>query len=233
MQIENKLILLVGLPRSGKSTWCKTFKEENPNAVIVNIDSIRISLHGKRFEPLAEDFVWATAKVMVRALFMAGNSLLVLDATNTTKKSRSRWVNDDWETHYKIFDTPVHVCMMRAMRTGQKDLLIVITNMHDNYEPLTNEELTRNIKTEIKTEIKSVLWSEAKRISMKKFYSYHLPRQHLIYLIKKYKGNLNELCKNEDVPSREHLAKFVKTDKQLNTLWKSSKSQKTKKIQKE
>ncbi len=44
-----KLICTVGLPRSGKSTWCKT--QSYP---IVNKDSIRLALHGQRYLQDAE-----------------------------------------------------------------------------------------------------------------------------------------------------------------------------------
>jgi predicted kinase len=48
------LILTVGLPRSGKSSWSR--QQTFP---VVNPDSIRLALHGLRFAPEAEPFVWA------------------------------------------------------------------------------------------------------------------------------------------------------------------------------
>ena len=44
-----EIIVTVGLPRSGKTTWAR--EQGYP---IVNPDSIRLSLHGKRFELLLE-----------------------------------------------------------------------------------------------------------------------------------------------------------------------------------
>ena len=84
--IRKTLIAMVGLPRSGKSTWAK--KAGHP---IVSPDAIRLALHGQRFISEAEPFVWAIAKAMVRALFLAGHSAVILDATNNTRKRRDEW----------------------------------------------------------------------------------------------------------------------------------------------
>ena len=71
------LILTVGLPRSGKSTWARS--QAYP---IVCPDEIRTALHGHRFIPEAEPFVRAVAKVMVRALFGAGHQCVIFDGSN-------------------------------------------------------------------------------------------------------------------------------------------------------
>ncbi|KKK82651.1 hypothetical protein LCGC14_2801230, partial [marine sediment metagenome] len=47
-----KLILTVGLPRSGKSTWAR--KQGHP---IVNPDSIRLALYGEPFIEEAEPMI--------------------------------------------------------------------------------------------------------------------------------------------------------------------------------
>ncbi|GAF94425.1 unnamed protein product, partial [marine sediment metagenome] len=65
---NKKLILTVGLPRSGKTTWAR--KQGIP---MVNPDSIRLALHGKAFIEEAEPMIWTIAKYMVRALFIAGH----------------------------------------------------------------------------------------------------------------------------------------------------------------
>lgn len=125
------LICTVGLPRSGKSTWAKA--QEHP---IVNPDSIRLALHGQRFQSLAEPFVWATAHCMVRALFLAGHDTVILDATNTTEKRRAEWFNKDWTTIFEIIDTPAEVCIERARREEDDVIIPVIERMADAYEPV-------------------------------------------------------------------------------------------------
>ena len=132
---DKLLIMTVGLPRSGKSTWAK--KQSCP---IVNPDSIRLGLHGQAFVQLAEPFVWAIAKVMVRALFLAGHYTVILDATNTTKARRKDWVCDDWVTHYKLFSTSKDECSSRAYKGCLNYLIPIIEDMAEKWEDIDEEE---------------------------------------------------------------------------------------------
>lgn len=132
----NKLILTVGLPQSGKSTWARS--TEYP---IVNPDAIRLAIHGQSFVDLAEPFVWATAKVMVRALFGAGHTTVILDATNTTRKRRDDWKSSDWVREYRICTTSVAVCKERATQTYRQELIEVIDQMHEQFEPIESDEI--------------------------------------------------------------------------------------------
>ena len=79
------LTLTVGLPQSGKSTWAM-----QQGVPVVNPDSIRLAIHGQPFIGDAEPFVWATARTMVNAMFIAGHQHVILDATNTTRKRRDK-----------------------------------------------------------------------------------------------------------------------------------------------
>ncbi len=133
--IGNKLILTVGLPRSGKSTWARS--TEYP---IVSPDAIRLAIHGQAFVDLAEPFVWATAKVMVRALFEAGHKTVIVDATNTTRERRDDWKSSGWVRQYKTFEASVAVCKERAIQTYRQELIEVIDRMHEQFEPIEIDE---------------------------------------------------------------------------------------------
>lgn len=123
------LILTVGLPRSGKTTWV-----EAQGYPIVNPDSIRLALHGERFISLAEPFVWAIAKVMVRSLFLAGHHTVILDACNATEKRRDEWLSDDWKVWFHPVDTPVSVCIERAKSKGDEEIIPIIERMAESLE---------------------------------------------------------------------------------------------------
>jgi len=134
--VSNKiLICTVGLPRSGKSTWAKA--QAYP---IVNPDAIRLAIHGQPFVAEAEGFVWATAKAMVRALFLAGHDRVILDATNTTRKRRDEWRSREWATRFRCFFEAVDTCKERALRDGRVDLLPVIDRMAEQFEPRGDDE---------------------------------------------------------------------------------------------
>lgn len=125
------LILTVGLPRSGKSTWAKA--QGHP---IVSPDSIRLALHGLRFKKEAEPMVWAIAKYMVHSLFLAGHNTVILDSTNTTNKRRDEWASELWERQFQVIDTSATVCIERANSEGDKEIIPVIERMGKQFEPV-------------------------------------------------------------------------------------------------
>ena len=123
---SKKLICMVGLPYSGKSTIARNCGKGHP---IVCPDAIRVSLHGHKFIPEAEPHVWAIAKTMVRALFMAGHDRVILDATNATEDRRKEWVSRDWLTEWYEVKTPADVCLQRAKDAGDDHILPIIESM--------------------------------------------------------------------------------------------------------
>ena len=128
-----RLILTVGLPRSGKSTWARA-----QGFPIVNPDSIRLALHGKRFEPLAEEMVWAIVYIMIRSLLLAGNITIIVDATNTTKKRRQAYYDkfgDTCEIYIKEITTSKEECIRRASEWKDFEIIPVIERMESSYEP--------------------------------------------------------------------------------------------------
>lgn len=134
------LLMTVGLPQSGKSTYARM--QECP---IVNPDSIRLALHGKPFISEAEQFVWAIAKCMVNALFLAGHETVVLDATNTTRKRRDEWKSSKWTREYFEFERDSVLCKQRAASTCRDPehlvgLVAAIDRMNEQYEPVTEDE---------------------------------------------------------------------------------------------
>lgn len=123
------LIILMGLPRSGKSTYAK--RQGYP---VVNPDSIRLALHGKNFIETAEPMIWVIAKYMVKALFYAGHDKVILDATNLTRERRQEWESDEWENEYIYFKTTKRICIKRAFNDNREDLIPVIKKMDKEKE---------------------------------------------------------------------------------------------------
>lgn len=113
------LIMTVGLPRSGKSTWAK-----KQNLPIVNPDAIRLALHSKAYECEAERMVWTIAHYMVKALFLAGHKRVILDATNTTRARREEWKapHEMWNREYKLFRASRSTCISRAIKADKYEL---------------------------------------------------------------------------------------------------------------
>jgi len=119
----NKLILVSGLPRSGKTTWA--LKQGHP---VVSRDGIREALHGKPYIQRAEDMITAIETYMVRALFAAGHKTVIVDSTHLKQKYIDRWIGD-WDLQVHRIDTPAAVCIKRAIDDKKEDLIPIIQSM--------------------------------------------------------------------------------------------------------
>ena len=124
------LILTVGLPRSGKSTWCEE-QIKKANTVVVRPDAVRLAFHGERFKAELENEVWEIVYIMTRALLLSGHDTIIIDATSVNERSRNAWKKEfkDCKVVYKNFYTSPEICKERAILTNQKDLLPVIDRM--------------------------------------------------------------------------------------------------------
>ena len=120
----NKLILMSGLPRSGKTTWA--LKQDHP---VVSRDAIREALHGQPYIQSAEEMVSAIEVYMVKALFAAGHTTVIVDATHLMKKYIDRWSYGNWDLEVQKIDTPLDVCIQRAITDGKSELIPIIQRM--------------------------------------------------------------------------------------------------------
>lgn len=123
------LLMLMGLPRSGKSTKATIISQAFPGgAPIICPDDIRLALHGQQFYGPAEPFVWATAKVMAKALARR-HELVILDATNITRRRRDDW-KYGWTNRYILhIPTDKQTCIERAMAGSDAAILAAIERM--------------------------------------------------------------------------------------------------------
>lgn len=144
----NILMMTIGLPRSGKSTWAK-----QQNIPIVNPDSIRLALHGQRFLPEAEQMVWAMAKYMVKSLFLAGHNTVILDATNITKSRRDEWKSKHWVRSFIEIDASAEECLERAI--DDIDIQPIIKKMSADYESPSVDECMEH-------ERNTIFWNDCK-----------------------------------------------------------------------
>ena|ERR1051326_6352277 len=133
------LICMVGLPRSGKSTWAKSY-----GSPMVNPDSVRLAVYGQRYLQKMEPMVWMATAWMVQSLFLAGHDKVIVDATNVTRKRRDVWVKlgmeNGYQTFFKVIDVPLKVCLERAVAANDSEIIPVIRRMHAEAEPLGPDE---------------------------------------------------------------------------------------------
>ena len=83
-----KLILLVGIPGAGKTTYAKNYIEQNANTLHLSSDAIRKELYGdEAAQGNPSDVFSLMQKRAIEALNNGQN--VIYDATNTTRKDRA------------------------------------------------------------------------------------------------------------------------------------------------
>jgi len=130
-----RVICMMGLPRSGKSTVSRVLSMQFA-APVVNRDSIRLALHGERFLKPAEPMVRVLARIMVEALFNAGHGTVIVDETNLKRATRDFWRDGPWATEFLQVQTSKELCIARAQATDDEAIMPVIQAMDDYAEPL-------------------------------------------------------------------------------------------------
>jgi len=119
------LLVLVGLPRAGKSTLARRL-----GFPVVCPDEIRLALHGQPYAPAAEPMVWAIAEVMAKALLGSGAGTVTIDATNCTTERRAFWTRVGGpEVRFAVVEAEPEECVRRALAGGRPDLAPVIERM--------------------------------------------------------------------------------------------------------
>lgn len=129
-----KLLALVGLPASGKTTYAKTLVAKG--WVRVNKDDMRAMLHDSKFSKDNEAFVLKLRDdVIVRALTQGKN--VVVDDTNLDAKHAIRFqgIAQTFEADfdYKFFDVSVQECIRRNKLRDKPVPEKVIYNMYERY----------------------------------------------------------------------------------------------------
>ncbi len=133
----NILLMMMGLPRSGKSTWA-----QSQGYPVVDCDAIRLAKTGQRWWGPIEHEIWPFAKTMIRSLFLAGHKIVILDSTSLIRNQRDKFINSDdiqWDRYVKIIHTPVDICKQRALDT-YPELVSVIDWFDTNREELHPDE---------------------------------------------------------------------------------------------
>ncbi len=113
-----KIVLAVGLPGSGKSTW---FRNIGANAI--SSDAIRLQLADDESDQTINDRVFATVRFLLRQRIEIRRPVTYVDATNVTRRDRSSFIRMAREHGCAIeavwFDVPLDVCKARNAARGR------------------------------------------------------------------------------------------------------------------
>ncbi|MGE5110621.1 MAG: AAA family ATPase [Acidobacteriaceae bacterium] len=109
---KGAVVLAIGLPGSGKSSWFKRH-----NIIPLSSDLVRGLLFDDPTEQRYQDLVFSTLRAMLRARMIASRPWNYIDATNLSPKERHSWIkmarDFGYEAHAVFFDVPTEVCMER------------------------------------------------------------------------------------------------------------------------
>jgi len=132
------LILTIGVPGSGKSTWSKEFVKENPDYIRICPDEIREELTGNINDQSKNYLVWEIARKRVIENLKKYN--VILDATNVNTKSRNKFIKGIEATiEYKIFNADKTECVKRIQKDIKNNVnrsnvpIEVINRMYEEY----------------------------------------------------------------------------------------------------
>jgi len=133
------VVLAIGLPGSGKSSWFKRH-----NVVPLSSDMIRSLLFDDVREQRFQDLVFSNLRSMLKARLIAKRPMNYVDATNLTPHERQHWIklakDYNYEVHAVFFDVPLEVCIERHQRRDRVVPEDVVRRMAAKLKPPSFEE---------------------------------------------------------------------------------------------
>ncbi len=133
------VILAVGLPGSGKSSWFKRH-----NITPLSSDMVRSLLFDDPAEQRFQDLVFSNLRSMLKARLIARRPMNYVDATNLTPQERHNWIklakDFGYEVHAVFFDVPLEVCIERHQRRDRLVPEDIMRKMAAKLKPPTFDE---------------------------------------------------------------------------------------------
>jgi predicted kinase len=136
---KGTVVLAIGLPGSGKSSWFK-----RNNITPLSSDVVRRLLFDDPQEQRFQDLVFSNLRSMLKARLIARRPMNYVDATNLTPHDRAAWIKLAKDYGYEVqalfFDVPLEVCLernRRRQRTVDED---VMRRMAGKLRPPTFDE---------------------------------------------------------------------------------------------
>ncbi|HEY7618063.1 MAG TPA: AAA family ATPase [Terriglobales bacterium] len=133
------VVLAIGLPGSGKSSWFKRHK-----LAPLSSDLLRSLLFDDPDEQRYQDLVFSNLRSMLRARLIARRPVNYVDATNLTPQERGNWVKLAKDYEYEVqavyFDVPLEVCLERNQRRQRVVSEDVMRRMAAKLRPPSFEE---------------------------------------------------------------------------------------------
>ncbi len=133
------VVLAIGLPGSGKTTWFK-----RRGVTPLSSDMLRSILFDDITEQRYQGLVFSTLRSLLRARLIARMPWNYVDASNLAAHERKQWIKMakgfGYEVHAVFFDVPVEVCLERNRKRERQVKEDVIQRMAAKLKPPSFEE---------------------------------------------------------------------------------------------
>jgi predicted kinase len=133
------VVLTIGLPGSGKTTWYKR-RGVQP----LSSDMLRTILFDDITEQRYQGLVFSTLRSLLRARLIAKMPWNYVDATNLSPHERRQWIkmakSFGYEVQAVFFDVPLAVCLERNSKRDRQVTDEVMHKMSERLKPPTFKE---------------------------------------------------------------------------------------------
>ncbi len=133
------VVLTIGLPGSGKTTW---FKRRGVQPL--SSDMLRTILFDDITEQRYQGLVFSTLRSLLRARLIAHMPWNYVDATNLSAHERRQWIkmakSFGYEVQAVFFDVPLEVCLERNQRRDRPVADEVMHKMAERLKPPAFDE---------------------------------------------------------------------------------------------
>ncbi len=128
------VVLTIGLPGSGKTTWYK-----RRGVTPLSSDLLRNLLFDDITEQRYQGLVFSTLRSLLRARLIAKMPWNYVDATNLSPHERRQWIkmakSFGYEVHAVFFDVPLAVCLERNSKRDRQVTDDVMHKMAERLRP--------------------------------------------------------------------------------------------------
>ena len=133
------VVLTIGLPGSGKTTWFK-----RRGVTPLSSDMLRSILFDDITEQRYQGLVFSTLRSLLRARLIAKMPWNYVDATNLSPHERRQWIkmakSFGYEVQAVFFDVPLSVCLERNSKRDRQVTDEVMHKMAERLRPPTFKE---------------------------------------------------------------------------------------------